>query len=141
MQGKAYYLNPVALTGQSPAPAPATRASPLTASFNVTLGGAGVDPGSASVGNDVSFHQDLSATADGSVLIDFELYDASGTKVWQSFDDNVSVAAGQATTRSTTFTVPDSLPAGAYQFKSGVFSAGWGTLYAWNDQAGVLTID
>jgi hypothetical protein len=138
MQGKAYYQNPVALSGQAAAPAPAP--APV-ASFNVTLGGASIDAGSASVGDNVAVHQDLTATADGTVLVDFELYDPSGAKVWQSFNDNVSVVAGQAATNSATFTVPDSLPAGAYQFKSGVFSAGWGTLYAWNDQAGTLTID
>jgi hypothetical protein len=38
-------------------------------------------------------------------------------------------------------TMPDTLPPGQYTLVSGVFSAGWGTAYAWNDRAATLMID
>jgi hypothetical protein len=36
--------------------------------------------------------------------------------------------------------VPASQAAGAYTLKIGVFSPGWGTLYAWDSAAATLTI-
>ena len=74
------------------------------------------------------------------VLVDFELYDSQGQRVWASAHDNISVSAGAELGETAMLTVPDSLPPGQYAFKSGVFSAGWGTLYAWNDNAGTLSI-
>ena len=138
MMGQAYYQNPVALSG-----APAAAAAPTPASvppLQVTLGGAGLDSDTATAGQDVSIHQDFSVNADATVLVDYELYNASGDKVWQLAHDNVALQAGQASDTAV-FTVPDSLGPGVYTFKSGVFSAGWGTLYAWNDQVGTLTVD
>jgi len=60
--------------------------------------------------------------------------------VWQAFHDNVAVAGGASFTDSAALMVPDTLPPGDYAVKTGVFSAGWGTLHAWNDHAGTLTI-
>jgi hypothetical protein len=139
MMGQAYYQNPVTLSGVA-APAPAPAAPQATTPLQVTLGAAGIDADTASSGQDVLVHQDISLNTNVTVLVDFELYNAAGDKVWQVAHDNMALSEGQSTDTAV-FTVPDSLAPGAYVFKSGVFSAGWGTLYAWNDQAGTLTVD
>jgi hypothetical protein len=142
----AYYQAPVSLNGvpiaaPAPAPPPAPAPAPAPAAqLQISLGTSGSDPAEAFRGQDVNFRQELIPTADGVVLVDFELYDGSGNKVWQTFHDNVSVQANTSLTSTATMTIPDNLPAGQYAFKSGVFSAGWGSLYSWNDQAGTLTI-
>ena len=99
-----------------------------------------VDPLTAASGQDVTFRQDVSASADANLLIAFELYDSQGQKVWQIWHDNQPIHPGAILTDAAVMTVPDTLPLGEYTFKSGIFSPGWGTSYAWNDQGGTLTI-
>jgi hypothetical protein len=154
-----YYKNPVALTAvpaappaaAAPAPAPADRgdAAPVGASppppapappIQITLGAAAAEPSEAAPGMTVALRQDFIPSRDATVLVDFEIYDESGNKVWQHFHDNVTVPGGAEFSQMTTLSVPDWLPPGQYSYKSGVFSAGWGTVYAWNDDAGTLTI-
>jgi hypothetical protein len=50
------------------------------------------------------------------------------------------VQAGADNFDSAVFTVPDNLPPGQYSYVADIFAAGWGTLYAWNDHAGALTV-
>jgi hypothetical protein len=145
MMGKAYYQNTVALAGApaSPpatAPAPAPALAPENVPLRVELGQAIVDPGTASMGQDVTFRQDVRVTTDATLLIDFELWDSQGQKVWQIWHDNQSLHPGGVQTDTAVLTIPESLPAGQYTFVAGVFSAGWGIEYAWNSTAGVLTI-
>jgi hypothetical protein len=132
MMGHAYYQSPVAL---SDAPVP-TAAAPLT----VRLGGAGADPADATTGQDVTLRQDLMPTADAALLVDFEIYDSHGQKVWQTWHDNLPFQGGAMTTDFAIYTIPEDLAPGKYTFKSGVFSPDWGRLYAWNDNAGTLTV-
>jgi len=143
MSASAYYQAPMALNGLAPAPAaPAAPAppAPAAAALRVELGPSAIEPSTASVGQDVTLSQSLTPSTNAAVLVDFELYDASGQKVWQAFHDNVAVAGGASFTDSAALMVPDTLPPGDYAVKTGVFSAGWGTLHAWNDHAGTLTI-
>ncbi len=147
MSGAAYFQSPVALNGVPAAaaapvtaPAPAPPPAAASPSLQVTLGGSAIEPGDAVIGQEVALRQDFTPSSNAVVLVDFELYDSQGQRVWATAHDNVSVAAGASFTETTVLTVPDSLPPGQYAFKSGVFSAGWGTVYAWNDHAGILTI-
>jgi hypothetical protein len=154
MMGQAYYQNPLPLTSafvlsgpaRAPQPvavAPAPVAAPAPApsgDLRVELGQAIVDPLSAAAGQDVTFRLDVSVSTDASLLIDFELYDSQGQKVWQTWHDNQPVHPGAILTDAAVMTVPDTLPPGQYTFKSGIFSAGWGTSYAWNNDSGTLTI-
>jgi hypothetical protein len=80
-----------------------------------------------------------SATAT-KVLVDVEVYDASGNKVFQQFWDNQSFSAAQTRTFTASWSVPSSATPGTYTVKIGVFSPGWGTLYSWNGQAATLTV-
>ncbi|HEV7663935.1 MAG TPA: hypothetical protein VGQ62_10410 [Chloroflexota bacterium] len=137
MSGQAYYQSPVALSG---AAALTGSASPVAAPVHVELMGAGVDPGDGIGGQEIVFHQELTVSTDANVLVDFELYDNRGQRVWQVWHDNLQFQGGAVSSDIAVFTIPDSLPAGQYTLKAGVFSAGWGTQYAWNDNAGKLTV-
>jgi len=160
MMGQAYYQNPLPLAG-APASAAAARAraaptapvapaasaaAPAAAppspslDLRVDLGEATVDPLDASTGQDVTFRQDVSVSTDATLLIDFELYDSQGQKVWQTWHDDQSLHPGAILSDAAVMTVPDTLPPGQYTFKSGIFPAGWGTNYAWNDHGGAWAI-
>lgn len=73
-------------------------------------------------------------------LLDFEIYDSRGQKVYQKFLDRRSLVAGRTTTVVFTWAIPPNLPAGTYTVKLGVFSPGWGTLHHWNDRAATFTV-
>jgi hypothetical protein len=100
----------------------------------------GADPGQASAGQDVTFQQSIAATAEISVLSDYELWDDHGQKVWQMWHDNLALQPGSVFVDSMILTVPADFPTGRYRFACGVFSAGWGTEYAWNPSAGALDV-
>jgi hypothetical protein len=99
-----------------------------------------VSPTYATPGQVITFHQDVTSTSDATVLVDFEVYDNKGAKVSQTALDNQSLVAGALSSFSATFTLPGSLPPGEYVLKTGAFSAGWGTMYAWSDAAGTFVV-
>jgi hypothetical protein len=80
-----------------------------------------------------------SATA-SSVLVDVEVYDSAGQKVFQQAWDNQSFTAGQTRTFTTSYTPSASAATGTYTVMIGVFSPGWGTLYSWNNSAAALAV-
>lgn len=73
------------------------------------------------------------------VVLDTEVYDASGHKVLQHFatQDLVAGNAAQLQWDLSNRVFPD----GQYTFKTGVFSSDWSHLYHWNENAGSITID
>jgi hypothetical protein len=80
-----------------------------------------------------------SATA-SNALVDVEVYNPAGTKVFQQFYDNQSFAAGQQRQYTNSWTVPAGAARGTYRVKIGVFSPGWGTLHDWEDNAGQFSV-
>ena len=72
--------------------------------------------------------------------MDLEVFSLSGVKVYQQYWDNQTFAPGQTRSYPTNWTLPGNLAKGTYYVKVGIFSAGWGTLYAWNDTAGAMTV-
>ena len=80
----------------------------------------------------------VSATCDPptTVLVDVEVYALNGMLVHQSYKDAQSLAT---TPSSLTFQLP-TLDPGEYVVKVGIFSAGWGTLYLWDDDAATLSV-
>jgi hypothetical protein len=144
MSGQAYYQHPVALPGAAAARPPAGVPVVIPTSapvLRVDLAQAVIDPSTASIGDEVTFHQGIRVSVDATLLIDYELWDADGQKVWQTWHDDQPIHPGPMLTDAAVMTVPDTLPPGDYTLVSGVFSAGWGTAYAWNDHAGTLTIN
>jgi hypothetical protein len=80
-----------------------------------------------------------SATA-SNVLVDLEVYNAAGARVFQTSWDQQSIASNQTRTFSTTWSVPATASPGSYTVKIGVFSPGWGTLYDWNNSAATFSV-
>jgi hypothetical protein len=80
-----------------------------------------------------------SATA-SSVLVDLEIYDSTGAKVFQQWWDNQSFAAGQTRSYSTSWSVPASATPGTDTVKIGIFAPGWSAFYAWNNGAATFTV-
>ncbi len=66
------------------------------------------------------------ALADG--LVDVEVHDASGAKVYQQFFSNQNFNAGQSQSYNISWTPPS---AGAYTLQVGVFSANWSSVLYW----------
>jgi hypothetical protein len=141
LMAQAYYQQPIAFA-DAPLRLPAAAAATVVPGQGlvVDLGQTIVDPVSASAGQEVTIRQDVSVSTDATLLVDFELWDAQGNKVWQIWHDNQPIHAGAILTDAAVFTVPEGLPPGQYTLVSGVFSAGWGTQFAWNDHAGRLTV-
>ncbi len=167
MQGRAYYTNPVPLSGgpvstPTPTSAPSTSTPVNTATLKPTntptakptntpvktatpapLGftsGASASPPSAQPGSSVALRASVKSNRAISALVDLEVYDASGTKVFQQAWDKQSLGAGKTITLPATWSVPLGASKGTYTVRIGVFSPGWGTLYCWNGNAATLTV-
>lgn len=76
--------------------------------------------------------------ADG-LLADFEVYDGSGTKVFQA-TPTITLKANQVQTFSVLYHLPQTAYGGSYTFKAGIFGPGWSPTYAWLANAGTFTV-
>ena len=116
---------------------PAADAAQVTAAGFTTSGTA--KPAPATVGQDVAVSLSVRSAAAQSVLIDIEVYDRSGRKVFQRAWDTQQFTAGQ--TRSFSASWPTrGVAAGTYTVRAGVFRAGWTGLIHWNDQATTISL-
>jgi hypothetical protein len=116
---------------QSPTPGPCAP--------RVTFGASSAVPASAASGGSVAFATTFTASCVTSGLVDFEVYSSGGQKVWQTWQNNQALTA-RAQSFEASWTVPTGLGSGTYYLKIGVFSAGWGRLYGWDNSAATLTI-
>jgi hypothetical protein len=74
-------------------------------------------------------------------LVDLEVFSASGVKAFQQYWDGQTFAAGQTKAYAANWAVPNGASArGTYYVRVGIFTAGWGRLYAWNNYAGTVTV-
>lgn len=122
----------------TPAPSGSGTPAPACATPSISFGSGNAAPGSAAPGSPILMSIALKASCAISALVDFELYNQSGTKVWQSWQNNKSLT-DQTQTFSTTWNAPSTEAAGTYTLKVGVFSTNWGKLYGWDDNATSLT--
>jgi hypothetical protein len=91
-------------------------------------------PVSVAVGAAMRFAIPLRTSCSTTGLVDFEVYDSGGQRVWQTWKGRKALTATGDTVH-TRWVVPRALPAGVYTLKVGVFSAGWGKIYGWKDDA------
>ena len=77
----------------------------------------------------------VTANKAANAVVDMEIYDSAGTKVWQSYRQNVTFAAGVSQTIQDSWTVPSTSQVGTYTVKIGVFSPGCGQILSWNNSA------
>lgn len=150
MSAATYYKNPLPLsggggaatatptaTGTSIPATPTATASTTQATFTT---GATASPTSFAPGATVNLTSTVKSTQATSALVDLEVYDAGGTRVFQQFWDNQAFSAGQSRTFSAAWQSPNTAATGGYSIAIGVFSPGWGTVYGWNGTAGSFTV-
>jgi hypothetical protein len=127
---KAYTDNP----SSAPAPSSQTR---LTANLLANW----VSPVYVVPGQQVTISQDVRTSRDATLLVDFEIFDSNGKRVWQNALDNQSLSGDATGSFTSTYTVPSDLPPGNYSVKTGLFTPGWGSMYSWSDMAGTFVVD
>jgi hypothetical protein len=74
-----------------------------------------------------------------SALVDLEIYGPNG-RVFQEVFDNQSFS-DNSRSYNISWPVPANLITGRYTVKIGIFSAGWGLLYYWDEDAGTISIN
>ncbi len=130
----AFTVGPTITPPPSPTPTPPAPPSPTFALSTAMLNA------NFTAGATTTIRSQVTAGADlPNVLVDTEIYDASGTKVDQNF------AVIPTGFRSNQLTVHDwhlSLPTmpGTYRVKVGIFSGDWSRLHFWEDNAFTFTI-
>ncbi|HEU5016272.1 MAG TPA: hypothetical protein VFT66_27370 [Roseiflexaceae bacterium] len=110
-----------------------TVAASYTASASTT-------PATVTGGNKVTLTANVKSSSTTKLLVDLEVYNPAGQKVFQQAWDNQSFTAGTQRTFSTTWSVPSGSSTGAYIIRIGLFSVGWGTMYYWNNAAGQFNV-
>jgi hypothetical protein len=151
MSARSYYQSPVSLGSAAPTNTPTARptntptarptSTPTTVSTTPSFTSAATAaPATVARGGTETVNASVKSGNASSALVDMEVYTASGTKVAQQWWDNQSFAAGQTRSYQLAWSVPASAATGAYSVKIGVFSPGWGTLYAWNNAAAGFTV-
>ena len=112
-------------------------ATEFTAAGFVTS--ARVDPVETTVGQTVSITVSVKSNSTRKALIDVEVYDQSGRKVFQKYWDNRSLRSGRTQQLNTSWATQN-LAAGSYTVQVGVFATGWGSLIHWNNDAATVTL-
>ena len=105
-------------------------------------------PTTVAAGASTALNLQVITSATITALVDLEVYNAGGTKVFQQYWDNQQITApppaplGTAAQHiySATWAVPGAQPAGVYTLKAGLFKPGWGSQLSWNSNAGQLTV-
>jgi hypothetical protein len=156
--GQYYKGGGYSLGGGQPAPAPttapttppqsaptpmATQSGPGTGNCvgapKITFGAGSVSPATVTAGASVQLAATLTASCTTTAIVDFEVYNASGAKVYQTFLDKQSLT-GQAQMFAATWNVPAGQAAGTYTLKVGVFAPGWSATYGWNNGMATFTV-
>lgn len=75
-------------------------------------------------------------SASGNIVVDVEVYNSGGGKVFQKYYDNQSFTQGQSQTYHTAW-APTS--AGSYTVKVGVFNYNWSQQYFWDNNAATVS--
>jgi hypothetical protein len=120
------------------APVPPTPApSGQNGGFNES---ASVSSSTVSRGSTASIKASVTSQAASTDLVDIEVYDSSGHKMFQRWFDNQSFSAGQTRGYTAAWMVPNQTQVGMYTVKIGIFSPGWGTLRSWQDQAAQFSV-
>jgi hypothetical protein len=155
LEGQQYYAGVYPLGGPTPTNTPTATVTPTpdvspsaTATASVTpiplavsVTSASAVPGTVSVpGNEkLTATIETNETLNGAI-VDFEVYNAGGSKVYQSYQSPVNFVANQPQSFQATWSVPASEAAGTYTFKLGVFGAGWSPLYVWDNAAATFVV-
>jgi hypothetical protein len=97
-------------------------------------------PASVPRGSIIWIEASVTSGTASTALIDLEIYDSAGYKVFEHFWDNQPLAAGRPRAYKVKWLVPTTATTGVYVVKIGVFKAGGSAVYDWNDGAAVFTV-
>jgi hypothetical protein len=98
-------------------------------------------PATVSAGGSERLAATVSTTAALSgAIVDFEVYSAGGSKVYQSYQSSVNFVATAPQSFQATWSVPAGQATGTYTFKLGVFGANWSPLYVWDNAAATFSV-
>ncbi|MDB5224739.1 MAG: hypothetical protein JWO43_361 [Candidatus Adlerbacteria bacterium] len=124
---KKWFTNPTAPSNPNPSQSPAFTSSATS------------NPGSPGVGSQTSVAASITNTgsAFGDGIIDIEIYDKSGAKVYQQFFEHQNIAAGEVRNYTVNW-VPGA--AGTYTVMVGEFNNNWSKAYGWNSNALTITV-
>jgi autotransporter family porin len=119
---------------------PTRTAAAATATGGGFTTSASASPAEVAPGTSVRLTVRVTASTARSALVDVEVYDGAGQKVYQRFWDAQSFSADITRTFRTSWAVPAGEAAGGYRVDVGIFSNSWGTLYHWNSGATTLSV-
>lgn len=101
---------------------------------------ADASPSTIASGQGTTIAVPVTSKTAGKWLIDVEIYNSRGQRVFQKTYDDQTFRANQTLRYAVNWRVPAGSPAGTYTVKVGVFGAGWAQLHGWNDAAGRFTV-
>lgn len=84
----------------------------------------------------ISVHAAITDHA-ANAIVDVEIYDSTGAKIFQKFFGNQNLTSSQAGDYAVAWTPPAN---GVYTLKAGAFSADWSANYYWNDSVLPLSV-
>ncbi len=100
----------------------------------------GVTPANAAPGANFSLNAAIKSATTTSALVDMEVYDAAGYKVYQQYAANQNFGAGQTSNFTFNWATPNNQAAGEYILSLGVFANDWSSSYLWSANAGSLAV-
>ena len=128
------------------APAAHTIALPLVSRSVTTVAAATyttsatATPSTLAPGASVTVNTAVRPAAATTLIVDLEIYQPNGQRIFQQSWDNQTFTAGQQRTFSTTWQVPANSAAGGYSVRVGLFAPGWTSMYHWNNAAGQFSV-
>ncbi|HEX8966837.1 MAG TPA: hypothetical protein VF937_03090, partial [Chloroflexota bacterium] len=131
---------PTSTPTSTPISTPTATATPTQTPQSTYSTSATTSPTSVPRGSRVSVTTSVASANASSVLVDVEIYDPSGARVYQKWWNNQSFSAGQTRSFTTSWSVPTSAATGGYTVKVGIYRNGWGTLYNWNNAAALFSV-
>jgi hypothetical protein len=147
LEAQQYYLQGAYDLSGTPGPTasvtatPGITSTPTGVATAVAVTGSGTSPSSIAPTGTVALTASVtSATAISNCLVDFEVYDTGGAKIYQTSISSLSLSAGTPKTVQATWQVPSTQAPGTYTLKVGVFGGGWAPMYAWDDAAGSVGV-
>ena len=118
----------------TPLPTNTPSPSPTSTAVPVSIAGAAVSPGSVAPPNSATLSANITTSgAMPNAIVDYEVFNAANTRVYQTYQTGVNLAANSTQTFSATWPVPLTQPAGTYLLRVGVFNQWWSYRYAWTD--------
>ena len=118
----------------APLPTNTPAPSPTSTPVPISIANAAVSPGTVAPPNTATLSAKVyTLNAMPGSIVDFEVFNAAGTRVYQTYQTGVNLAANSTQSFSANWAVPASEPSGAYLLRVGVFNQWWSYRYAWTD--------